>query len=227
MKLSKAQLLALRLVEKGQIRKWYSVRFSGSDRIEGTGKKTIEVLVRNGLVYLDYTGKKIGNFNPFDYYRLTDAGRAALEEGRKMSDARKTMTQDELTTIRTIMGQTTPGDWYAYEEKNGDEFGIKSFDGGKKVVPVRNHSNQWNYSYEGIPRKEDAIFLAMSKKIVGRLLDEVEHLNKVSRYLAERLVLPGPAGRAYYGGEYGAYATKDEAAQSWLDEANREVSDAE
>ena len=83
MKLSKAQVLALRLVEKGQVRKRYSIRIFGSDRIEGTGKKTIEALVGKGLVYLDYTDKRIGNFNPFDYYRLTDAGRAALEEVRK------------------------------------------------------------------------------------------------------------------------------------------------
>lgn len=93
-----------------------------------------------------------------------------------MSD--KPMTSDELATIRTIMGKTTPGNWYAYEDKAGDEFGIKSFDGGKEVVPVRNHSNQWNYSSEGIPRKEDAIFLAMSKEIVGRLIAEVELLRQ-------------------------------------------------
>ena len=91
-----------------------------------------------------------------------------------MSD--KPMTQDELATIRTIMGKTTPGNWYAYEDKAGDEFGIKSFDGGKKVVPIRNHSNQWNYGSDGIPRKEDAIFLAMSKELVGRMLAEVERL---------------------------------------------------
>lgn len=91
-----------------------------------------------------------------------------------MSD--KPMTQEELDTIRTIMGQTTPGNWYAYEDKAGDEFGIKSFDGGKKVVPIRNHSNQWDYGSEGIPRKEDAIFIAMSKEIVGCLMAEVERL---------------------------------------------------
>lgn len=83
MKLSKAQILALRLVELGQVQKWYSVRISGSDHIEGTGKRTIDALVRKGLVYLDYTERKIGNFNPFDYYRLTDAGKKALEDARK------------------------------------------------------------------------------------------------------------------------------------------------
>lgn len=73
----------------------------------------------------------------------------------------------------------------------------------------------------------NAVFIAHAPDDIARLLAEVERLKRVSRYLAERLVLPGPAGRAYYGGEYGAYATKDEAAQSWLDEANREVSNAE
>lgn len=83
MKLSKAQVLALRLVEISQVRKWYSARTAELDHIEGAGKKTIEALIRKGLVYLDYTDKKIGNFNPFDYYRLTEAGYAALEEVRK------------------------------------------------------------------------------------------------------------------------------------------------
>lgn len=79
----------------------------------------------------------------------------------------------------------------------------------------------------GIKSEADAEFIAHAPDDSSRLLAEVERLKRVSRYLAERLVLPGPAGRAYYGGEYGAYATKDEAAQSWLDEANREVSNAE
>lgn len=83
MKLSKAQVLALRLVEISQVRKWYSARISGPDHIEGTGRKTIEALIRKGLVYLDFQPRKIGQFNPFDYYRLTDAGKAALEEERK------------------------------------------------------------------------------------------------------------------------------------------------
>ena len=90
-----------------------------------------------------------------------------------MSD--KPMTQDELATIRTIMGQTTPGNWYAYDGRFSD-YGIKSFDGGKDVVPVYNHSNQWNYGSDGIPQKEDAIFLAVPKELVGRLLAEVERL---------------------------------------------------
>ena len=85
------------------------------------------------------------------------------------------MTDEELATSRTIIGKTTPGNWYAYDGRFSD-YGIKSFDGGKDVVPVYNHSNQWNYGSDGIPRKEDAIFLAMSKELVGRMLAEVERL---------------------------------------------------
>lgn len=102
-----------------------------------------------------------------------------------MSD--KPMTQEELATIRTIMGQTTPGNWYAYEDKAGEEFDIKSFDGGRKVVSIRNHSNQWNYGSDGIPRKENAIFLAMSKELVGRMLDEVERLREENKRLCGEL----------------------------------------
>lgn len=66
-------------MEKGKVRKWYSYRMSGRDTIEGTGKNTIDALVRKGLVYLDYKPKQIGDFNPSDNYVLTDAGHAALE----------------------------------------------------------------------------------------------------------------------------------------------------
>lgn len=66
-----------------------------------------------------------------------------------------------------------------------------------------------------------------------RLRAEVERLNKVSHYLAERLSPLNVTRRKYIGATledgYGnaLLLTREEAIRSWLDEANREVSNAE
>lgn len=83
MKLSKAQIATLEAVERGEVQKVYSCYCSRPDRIDGARKRTLQILIENGLVFLDYTPRKIGQFIPFDYYHLTNAGRAALEEVRK------------------------------------------------------------------------------------------------------------------------------------------------
>lgn len=83
MKLSKAQIATLEAVERGEVRKVYSCYYSRPDRIDGARKRSLQILIENGLVFLDYTPRKIGQFIPFDYYRLTDAGKKAIEEARK------------------------------------------------------------------------------------------------------------------------------------------------
>lgn len=80
MKLSKAQLATLEAVERGEVRKVYSFYLSRPDRIEGARKRTLEILIERGLVYLDWQPRKIGEIKIDDIYNLTDAGRAALEE---------------------------------------------------------------------------------------------------------------------------------------------------
>lgn len=146
-----------------------------------------------------------------------------------MSDERKPMTDEELGAIQGRLATITEWPWIAFCRTGvRHRMGITNkrlFDDGDApevldVVELGDNAG-------GIKSEADAAFIAAAPTDIARLLAEVERLKRVSRYLAERLVLPGPAGRAYYGGEYGAYATKDEAAQSWLDEANREVSDAE
>lgn len=66
---------------------------------------------------------------------------------------------------------------------------------------------------------------------IARLLAEVRRLNKASRYLAEQMVHDGGAGLRWAGAFdedcMRMYKTKEEAIQSWLDEANREVNNAE
>lgn len=144
-----------------------------------------------------------------------------------MSD--KPMTQEEQDAIKGRLAAITEWPWIAFCRTGvRHRMGITNkrlFDDGDapEVLDVV----ELGEGTGGIKSEANAEFIAHAPDDIARLLAEVERLKRVSRYLAERLVLPGPAGRAYYGGEYGAYATKDEAAQSWLDEANREVSNAE
>lgn len=136
----------------------------------------------------------------------------------------KPMTDEELAAIQGRLNAITQPPW---KNCNSTYYGMVK--AGEKDVAVASYFNSIHEDCR-VTREDqaaNAAFIANAPTDISRLLAEVERLKRVSRYLAERLVLPGPAGRAYYGGEYGAYATKDEAAQSWLDEANREVSNAE
>lgn len=81
MKLSKAQIATLEAVERGEVRKVYPLYMSKPPMIFGARKKTLEILIERSLVFLERQPKKV--VKPDDYYRLTDAGRAALEEVRK------------------------------------------------------------------------------------------------------------------------------------------------
>ncbi len=146
-----------------------------------------------------------------------------------MSDKHKPMTDEELDAIKGRLAAITEWPWIAFCRSGvRHRMGITNkrlFDDSD--APEVLDAVELGEDAGGIKSEADAAFIANAPSDIARLLAEVERLKRVSRYLAERLVLPGPAGRAYYGGEYGAYPTKDEAAQSWLDEANREVSNAE
>ena len=76
----------------------------------------------------------------------------------------------------------------------------------------------------------NAVFIANAPSDISRLVDEVGRLNRVSRYLAEQMVHDGEAGLRWAGAFdedcMRMYKTKEEAIQSWIDEANREVSNA-
>lgn len=77
------------------------------------------------------------------------------------------------------------------------------------------------------------VYYAHVPEDIARLLAEVERLNKVSRYLAARLSPLNVTRRKYIGATLedgygnGLFFTREEAIQSWIDEANREVSNAE
>lgn len=114
---------------------------------------------------------------------------------------------------------------------------------GTKKSPEDNDATcicftEWGCS--GDPQANAAHIAASSPDVVRadieeilRLRAEVERLNKVSHYLAERLSPLNVTRRKYIGATledgYGnaLFLTREEAIRSWLDEANREVSNAE
>lgn len=146
-----------------------------------------------------------------------------------MSDERKPMTDEELGAIQGRLAVITEWPWVAFCRTGGrHRMGITNkrlFDDGDApevldVVEIGEDAG-------GIKSEADAAFIAHAPDDISRLLAEVERLHRIEHYLAERLILPGASGKTYYGGDYEAYATKKEAIQSWIDEAEREVSNAE
>lgn len=156
-----------------------------------------------------------------------------------MSD--KPMTQNELDDIRRRLEVVTPGPW-AFEKEDGKvlldytpkeiricETGCLGSIANRMVCEM---NVDWRYTYknENEPMA-NAELIAHAPTDIARLLAEVERLKKVSRYLAEQMVHDGGAGLRWAGAFdedcMRMYKTKEEAIQSWIDEANREVSNAE
>lgn len=143
-----------------------------------------------------------------------------------MSDKRKPMTDEELAAIQGRLDAITPPPW----------FHVLASIVGTKDDPEASDATcvcctEWGYC--GDDPQANAEFIANAPTDIARLLAEVQRLNKVSRYLAARLSPLNVTRRKYIGATledgYGndLFLTREEAIQSWLDEANREVSDAE
>lgn len=150
-----------------------------------------------------------------------------------MSD--KPMTREELDVIQGRLAAITEWPWVAFT-RTGDcrRMGITNkalFDDGD--APYVLDVVEIGEDEGGIKSEADAAFIANAPSDIARLLAEVERLKKVSRYLAEKLIRKTPNGKKYVGAEdewglgFHLYKTREEAVQSWLDEAEREVSDAE
>lgn len=146
----------------------------------------------------------------------------------------KPMTDDELAAIKGRLAAITEWPWIAFC-RTGDRHRIgitnkRLFDDGDapKVLDVVELGEDTG----GIKSEADAAFIAHAPADIARLLAEVGRLNKVSHYLAERLSPLNITRRKYIGATledgYGSalFLTREEAVQSWLDEANREVSNA-
>lgn len=161
-----------------------------------------------------------------------------------MSDEHKLMTQEELAEIRELAEKATPGPWYGYLDYKENMIEAK---GAKWVMGLSPTSCPFTESIIKTCGEDAALsfecptqvlispdnldyIVAANPKTVLALLAEVERLRKMARYIAEQMVHDGGAGFRWAGAFDGdgmrMYKTKEEAIQSWLDEASREVSDA-
>lgn len=136
----------------------------------------------------------------------------------------KPMTDEELCAIQGRLKNITPPPW----------FHVLASIVGTKDDPESPDATcvcctEWGYC--GDDPQANAEFIAAAPTDISRLLAEVRRLNKASRYLAEQMVHDGGAGLRWAGAFdedcMRMYKTKEEAIQSWIDEANREVSNAE
>lgn len=153
-----------------------------------------------------------------------------------MSNEHKPMTDEELAAIQGRLTKATPGPWvhsqhgcyvilgYKPEKKRIDGYGADDH------VCVLDDGDHHQYRSED-EQLANAALIAHAPDDISRLLAEVRRLNKASRYLAEQMVHDGGAGLRWAGAFdedcMRMYKTKEEAVQSWLDEANREVNNAE
>ena len=145
----------------------------------------------------------------------------------------KPMTDEELDAIQGRFAAITEWPWIVFcRTVVGHRMGITNKrllddDDAPEVLDVV----ELGEDAGGIKSEADAAFIANAPTDIARLLAEVRRLNKASRYLAEQMVHDGGAGLRWAGAFdedcMRMYKTKEEAIQSWLDEANREVSDAE
>ncbi|WP_415966011.1 hypothetical protein [Desulfovibrio piger] len=154
-----------------------------------------------------------------------------------MSDEREPMTDEELDAIKGRLDAITSEAFTNVPWKaNSVGKTISGFEyfGIEGVVDAGLLYDR-DYGYEnglGIDGEMNATFIAAAPTDIARLLAEVERLNKVSHYLAERLSPLNVTRRKYIGATLedgygnGLFLTREEAVQSWLDEANREVSNA-
>lgn len=153
-----------------------------------------------------------------------------------MSNKQNPMTDEELAAIQGRLTKATPGPWvhsqhgcyvilgYKPEKKRIDGYGADDH------VCVLDDGDHHQYRSED-EQLANAALIAHAPTDIARLLAEVRRLNKASRYLAEQMVHDGGAGLRWAGAFdedcMRMYKTKEEAVQSWLDEANREVNNAE
>lgn len=145
----------------------------------------------------------------------------------------KPMTDEELDAIKGRLAAITEWPWIAFCGTGvRHRMGVTNkrlFDDSH--APEVLDAVELGEDAGGIKSEADADFIAHAPDDISRLLAEVERLKKVSRYLAEQMVHDGGAGLRWAGAFnedcMRMYKTKEEAIQSWLDEANREVSDAE
>lgn len=147
----------------------------------------------------------------------------------------KSMTQEELDNIRRRSDAATPGPWVSEDGGYDVCLGYKPshirigwWSGDNEEDCNADNRRVCELSdgeYNSYKNKEEmqanAEFIAHAREDVPALLDEIERLKKVSRYLAERIAFLDEWRLGI-----SLYKVKEGAIQSWIDEANREVGNA-
>ena len=149
------------------------------------------------------------------------------------------MTAKRRAAIKARADAATPGPWVANKYASGVDLGYKP-----------DHERTWGYGCDNDfvcdlndgeyheycsqdEQRANAEFIAAARQDIPDLLAEVERWQRVARYLAKKLTHDdgsensGLPGGKWVGATYddccSLYRTRDEAVQSWIDEAEREV----
>lgn len=136
-----------------------------------------------------------------------------------MSEKTEAMTPERIAEIKAREGKATPGPWgLEYVE-------LRVLVEGESLCLVCGQDRRQN--------EENALFIYHAREDVPALLAEVERWQRVARYLAKKLThddgsensgFPSGKWQGATHGDYGSlYRTREEAVQSWIDEAEREV----
>lgn len=88
------------------------------------------------------------------------------------------MTDQELKHLRDLCDKATPGPWNTIMDGDGKHSGVENRN--QEIVP-----RYTPYEDSGIYKEEDAEFIAESRTVIPKLLDEVERLRETLKFYAD------------------------------------------
>lgn len=144
------------------------------------------------------------------------------------------MTTERRASIKARCDAATPGPWKTGKDDFTKNIIEAAKDRGTIIVQRRDDYNMhWNSLIPIEQTFADAAFIAHARQDIPDLLAEVERWQRVTRYLAKKLTHDDgsensgfPSGKwqgATHGDCCSLYRTREDAVQSWIDEAEREV----
>ena len=145
------------------------------------------------------------------------------------------MTAARRAAIKARCDAATPGPWVVSSEyASGVDLGYKpdhertwGYGCGNDFVCDLNDGEYHEYNNKA-EQLANASFIAHAREDVPALLAEVELWQRVARRLAGAMVYESIGGRwkgATYGDHDSLYPTREEAVQSWICRAEREIGD--
>ena len=143
------------------------------------------------------------------------------------------MTAERRAAIKARCDAATPGPWVVSSEyASGVDLGYKpdhertwGYGCGNDFVCDLNDGEYHEYCSQD-EQRANAEFIAAARQDIPDLLAEVERWQRISHRLADARVYESIGGKwkgAAHGDCCSLYRTREEAVQSWIDEAEREV----